>query len=210
MGAGNRVIILIVVLVSWPSFAWAVASIAFSQEPNGGWQAGWSFNNKTELEADNTALQHCGERGGTNCAIVGNFNNSCTALAVQVGNNGWAVRYGQLEQARRHALKACVAMGLPCKIAGSFCDSVKEIVETLICTHPVFAEERRLHERILNDPSSVGQVAAAIAYLRDKYCRTIQEKPQYDQSEPVDENVNCNQYSGMFRGERVYWGECFE
>lgn len=208
MGAVNRFIPLIVILASWPSFVRAEASIAFSQQPDGGWKAGWSYNNKTQIEADNLALQHCGEQGGTNCTNVGNFNSSCTALAVQVGNNGWAVRYGRQDQARRDALKACIQMGLPCRVQASFCDAVKEVVETLICTHPVFTEEERLRLTLLNDPSAAQKVAAAITYLRDKYCRTIEEVPASDQDEQVHDN--CSQHSGMYRGERVYWGECAE
>jgi hypothetical protein len=36
----------------------------------------------------------------------------------------------------------------------------------------------------------------------------VDEIPQYDDSVHVKEN--CLQYTGMFRGERVFWGMCRE
>jgi hypothetical protein len=209
MGAGKYSLMTIIALALWPTLVRAEAAIAFSQEPNGGWQLGTAYNYKTGMEAENAALNNCQKRG-TKCTPVEHFNNSCVAFAVQIGNNGWATRYGSQDQAQRDALKACARMGLRCQIQASFCDSIKEVVETLICTRPVFTEEYRLKQTILDNPNAVGESTAAISYLRQKYCRTIEEKPDQDQSEPVGENVNCQQFSGIYRGERVYWGECNE
>jgi hypothetical protein len=140
---------------------------------------------------------------------VSGFSNICIGFAVQVGHNGWASRASaNLADAKRQALRACRAMGLRCNLGASFCDTVKEVVETLICTHPIFTEEERLRTSLFDDPNNVQQVAAAIAYLHNKYCRTVQDDLISDQSEHVVEN--CYQYSGMYRGERVYWGRCLE
>ena len=83
-----------------------------------------------------------------------------------------------------------------------------EGVETLVCLYPVFAEERKLQAEINGNRATTEWVASAINYLRAKYCRTIPKAPEYDDSTSLDET--CVQHTGMFRGERVYWGGCYE
>ena len=80
--------------------------------------------------------------------------------------------------------------------------------ETLICLHPVFTEERRLTEEIDGTEATTKRIAQAINFLRAKYCMTVAGEPDYDESTSLNET--CVQHSGMFRGERVYWGGCFE
>jgi hypothetical protein len=80
---------------------------------------------------------------------------------------------------------------------------------TLICLHPVFTEERKLQAKIDGQPSSTEWIAAAINHLRGKYCRTIERKPVVDRKEAL-ENGSCYQESGIYHGERVYWGGCYE
>jgi len=52
------------------------------------------------------------------------------------------------------------------------------------------------------------EVADAINYLRAKYCREIEGNPVSEQEAHLSDN--CYQYTGIFRGERVYWGACLE
>jgi hypothetical protein len=211
MGASLRQTIFALLpiwLLLQPSNCFSEASISLSQEPDGRTYTGWANNYSTQSEASDAALQSCG-RAGTNCLPIANFNNSCVALAVQTGNNGYAVRYAsQIAQARNEALRGCVAMGLQCSIRASFCDSVKEVVKTLICTQPVFTEERRLLATVDGSPARTEYVAAAIVYLRQRYCRDIEETVSSD--EQVYAGDNCTQYAGTFRGEKVYWGQCHE
>lgn len=82
------------------------------------------------------------------------------------------------------------------------------VASTLICLYPVFAEERTLREKIDGNRSTTEWVGQAINYLHAKYCREVDETPEQDDSTQLAET--CFQYSGMFRGERVYWGGCFE
>jgi hypothetical protein len=186
----------------------AEAAIAFSQESNGSWQFGTAYDYRTLTEATDAAVQRCTQQG-SRCRIVTSFNNLCAGLAVQVGGNGFSVRTNSdQKQANRDALASCTAMGLHCTIQASFCDSVKEIVRTIICTQPVFAEERKLHTKIDGTPQRTEEVAAAINYLRAKYCRETEETLRSDREMNVGDN--CYQYSGFFRGERVYWGQCLE
>lgn len=196
-------------LLLQPSNCFSEASIAFSQEPNGGWYTGTAYNHTTQQAASDAALESC-RRTGTNCIeIAAGFSQTCVALAVQAGGNGYAVRYGaQIAQARSQAQKACAAMGLQCSIQASFCDSVREVAKTLICTKPVFTEERRLLSTVDGSQARTEYVAAAILYMYQRYCRDIVENVSSDAEVPVGDT--CTQHSGLFRGEKVYWGQCHE
>lgn len=78
----------------------------------------------------------------------------------------------------------------------------------LICLRPVFMEETKLRERINGDRATTLWVAQAINHLRGKYCREVKERLDSDDSVHLHET--CVQYTGMFRGERVFWGRCHE
>jgi tetratricopeptide (TPR) repeat protein len=77
---------------------------------------------------------------------------------------------------------------------------------TLICLHPVFTEEMRLRDQIDGNRSTTIRIAQAINYLNAKYCRLVAEIPEHDGWLGVKDN--CFQFTGMFRGERVFWGAC--
>jgi hypothetical protein len=86
-----------------------------------------------------------------------------------------------------------------------------------LCLQPVFKEEVRLRANLDGSASKTREVAAAINYLRQKYCRAIETDGRLPAGlQPLDsEDVGntggaCNLNSGMFRGERVYWGACHE
>jgi hypothetical protein len=77
---------------------------------------------------------------------------------------------------------------------------------TLICLHPVFAEELRLLQEFDGNQSTAVRIVQNINYLRAKYCRLVHEILRSDGDALIKEN--CFQYTGMFRGERVFWGAC--
>jgi hypothetical protein len=196
-------------LFAQPSNCLGEGSIAFSQESSGRSYVGGAYNHPTQQAASADALQRC-RKAGTNCIeIAANFGGTCVALALQVGNNGYAVGYhAQIAQARNEALRTCSRMGTRCYIEASFCDTFKEVAKTLICTHPVFTEERRLLSTFDGTRARAESIGAAIAYLYQRYCRDIEEELVIDGRIHVGDN--CTQYSGMFRGETVYWGSCSE
>jgi hypothetical protein len=85
-----------------------------------------------------------------------------------------------------------------------------EVVKTSICTKPVFTEIRRLSVTIDGTPAKTKEVADAINYLNATYCREIETEGRLTSDQASNVGDNCWQYSGIFRGERVYWGQCSE
>lgn len=85
---------------------------------------------------------------------------------------------------------------------------ISQLKKMAICIGPVFAAERELTGIVTKDPDQVSSVASNILYLRERYCREVDRPPMPDYSAHVGDN--CYQYSGKFRGERVYWGDCHE
>jgi hypothetical protein len=111
---------------------------------------------------------------------------------------------------------------------GSYRLTSFSVPSTLICIHPVFAEEKRLENTLtvlcagsgdtrpgclhmnVRDAQTAGHnIAEQVKYLRDKYCRRTDDTLTADQKAAIPD-TNCFQYSGIFRGERVYWGKCLE
>ncbi|WLB09464.1 hypothetical protein QIH87_47310 [Bradyrhizobium elkanii] len=87
-------------------------------------------------------------------------------------------------------------------------ETINSDESTLICLRPVFIEEMRLRDRIDGNRATTIWVAQAINHLNAKYCRLVDEIPTHDDSVQVKDT--CFQYTGMFRGERVFWGGCHE
>jgi hypothetical protein len=205
-----------VVCTFWPSLCAAGGAIYVSQEVNGAVVYGTAYNYPTMSGAANVAEKDCRARG-LSCKLLATVAGGCLALAVQSGNNGFAGGLGSdLTGAQSQALVGCGRMGMPCKVESSFCDTVKEpdeSFETLICIHPVFTEEKRLEYTIISsstaeEAETAARLAAqAVAYLHSKYCRTIKGRLFPDQQTMIW-GSNCLQDSAMFRGERVYWGDC--
>ena len=193
------------------SAASAETAVFFSQNRNGGWSAGWHSNQSTKREAYQLGMEDCEKNGGTACTLVGDvFSNACVALAVQSGGNGYSmVVRPTKDEASKLALSRCNRMGARCRVVGTVCDDVKE--RQVICTKPVFKEEFRLKQTLDGTPEKTKSVTEAINYLNSQYCRTTYDDfPDSDESEPVEGVEMCRQYSGLFRGERVYWGLCHE
>lgn len=93
--------------VSWGSFA-------LSRENS--W-SGWVVDETSEGAARQAALENCASRGGTNCAVVFTFANTCAAVAASDHDSFWVQGYG-LPEARRRALEGC---GKNCEIFREGC-----------------------------------------------------------------------------------------
>jgi hypothetical protein len=78
---------------------------------------------------------------------------------------------------------------------------------TLICVHPIFAEEVRLRGMIDGTPQMTQRVANAINYLRSAYCRHIDGHLQAHVALQAG-GINCWQYIAKYKGEDVYYGDC--
>ena len=76
----------------------------------------------------------------------------------------------------------------------------------LICLRPMFEEEVRLRQMLDGTSGRTADVAEALQYLRERLCRITREPLEADSEIHVADN--CYQYSGVHRGERVYWGAC--
>jgi len=83
--------------------------------------------------------------------------------------------------------------------------------ETEICLRPVFIEEMRLREMIDGKRSTTQWVAQALNHLKSKYCAIVTAEIEPDDSVSAgDTGGACQQYTGLYRGERVFWGACHE
>lgn len=78
----------------------------------------------------------------------------------------------------------------------------------VICIRPVFEQELELRKQIDGSQEKAERIAKAIVYLRNEFCRSISDTPESASSSQIAEN--CFQYSGTYRGEKVYWGQCHE
>lgn len=93
-----------------------------------------------------------------------------------------------------------------CRLGGGA--AVVRTGSTTICIRPVFEQELKLQGHIDGTEDRSQEVAEAIIYLRDQFCRTTHEVLMADRQQHL--GGNCLEYSGIFRRERVYWGECHE
>ena len=82
-------------------------SIAFSQEANGGYNYGISWNHATRDAARSRAVQECRNKGGRNCGEVLAFRNTCGAVAIG-GGNGYGTGGGDsVDAAEQSAISKC-------------------------------------------------------------------------------------------------------
>jgi hypothetical protein len=102
----------------------AEAALAFGQGSGGTqWAVGGAWNYANVADAEAKAAQNCQSRG-PNCRTVRTFKNTCIALAVQDGANGYAWQVdADIEAARQQALNACTKYGRACTVKQSFCDA---------------------------------------------------------------------------------------
>lgn len=81
---------------------------------------------------------------------------------------------------------------------------------TVICLRPIFDETDRLEQKIDGNRETTEWVAQAINYLHARYCRQMTGKPSSGQTMASFAGGACQELSGMYLGERVYWEECHE
>ncbi len=104
------------------SNGYADGAIAFGEYGEGGWASGYASNTLTEADARTTAMVNCNARG-YNCIVRSTFKDTCAALAVQDGGNGWAISLSENpDLAQADVQQRCHSYGLPCSIQTVFCD----------------------------------------------------------------------------------------
>lgn len=79
--------------------------------------SGFALDYRTKEQAEEAALAHCRSRGGVDCIVEANFDNSCVAIATSDVHSRW-VQERTLRKARREALRNC---GSGCRILWEGC-----------------------------------------------------------------------------------------
>ena len=96
-------------------------SIAFSQEPGGGYAWGMAWDHDNLTAARRQAVAACQDRGGSNCAEQVWFRNACGALYIGDGN-GWGSGWGRTKSiAEDMARGQCRSRNSNCQQAASQC-----------------------------------------------------------------------------------------
>jgi hypothetical protein len=123
---------------------WGAVAVA----PNLDW--GYSYNFKTEKEAQNSALGRCMGQNGADCKLVATVPGYCIALAVSGGEKKWAVSgiTGALNVAEPDAIFHCNEKS--CVVVASLCaDNVRHVWQPpggaksgLVQTAPAASDKR--------------------------------------------------------------------
>lgn len=79
--------------------------------------------------------------------------------------------------------------------------------ETLICSQPLVEVELALKAKIDGTRKKTIEIADALNFLHRKFCRVTLES--LEEATREQKSDTCYQMSGNYRGETVYWGECF-
>ena len=96
-------------------------SIAFSQQGDGGYQWGFTWDFESREVARNRAIAECRSKGGRSCSEIFWFRNTCGALAIG-GANGWGAGAGATTlEAQRSALEQCRTTNRNCRLSVSRC-----------------------------------------------------------------------------------------
>jgi hypothetical protein len=78
-----------------------------------------------------------------------------------------------------------------------------------ICSQPLFAKEMEARGAIYGrDYEKAIEGAKWLNETKPKFCRRIKGRLHHDSDTHV--SGNCFQYTGIYEGRRVYWGECGE
>ena len=105
-------------------------SVAFSQQGDGGYQWGFTWDFESREVARNRAIAGCRNKGGRSCSEIFQFRNTCGALAIG-GANGWGAGAGATTlEAQRGALAQCRTRNRDCQIAVSRCAKASTKVAT--------------------------------------------------------------------------------
>ena len=122
-------------------------SIAFSQQTDGGYDWGITWNFESREAARNRAMAGCRSEGGRNCSEIFWFRNTCGALAIG-GGNGWGTGSGETAlAAQRGALGKCRARNRDCRIAVSRCANASSTTTAESLTFSSGREQRKREDR---------------------------------------------------------------
>ena len=75
-----------------------------------------------------------------------------------------------------------------------------------ICTKPIFDEVARLKTSIDGTASRTNYATHAAEYLMGSYCRKVLASISPDGVKTTSDS--CSEFTGIYLGERVYWGTC--
>ena len=133
--------------VPTPKTADLWGSIAFSQDPSGGYTWAIVWNSSGAEQAKQAGLEVCQREGGESCQDVGWFRNACGALALGDGN-GFGTGGGETtDKAERAALERCRVSNRNCRIEVSRCsDRQNEVFR--VARSPGKKEPNVAHEAI--------------------------------------------------------------
>lgn len=122
-------------------------SIAFSQQPDGGYEWGITWNAESQQAARSRAVAGCRSEGGRNCSEIMWFRNTCAALAIG-GGNGWGTGAGATTaEAQREALEKCRARNRDCQVAVSRCAVASTTAVAQSLGYSSRREQRKLRDR---------------------------------------------------------------
>lgn len=122
-------------------------SIAFSQQPDGGYKWGITWNSRSREGAESQAITGCRGEGGRSCTEIYWFRNTCGALAIG-GGNGWGTGAGATAvDAQRGALAKCRTRNRDCQIAVARCAVASTNAVTQSLTYSSRGEQPKLRDR---------------------------------------------------------------
>ena len=122
-------------------------SIAFSQQADGGYEWGITWNSDSREAARNRAIAGCRREGGRICSEIFWFRNTCGALAIGSGN-GWGAGSGETTvKAQRGALEKCRTRNRDCQIAVSRCAVASTTAVAQSLTFSSRREQRKRRDR---------------------------------------------------------------
>lgn len=109
-------------------------------QPQGHWQdqwgslaissdgtTGWAFSQSSERIAQESAIENCISKGGTQCEVNLTYQNACIAV-VNGDNGGYASSDATNQKAIKRAMKSCKKAGQKhCELLRTECSPVKWI-----------------------------------------------------------------------------------
>jgi hypothetical protein len=85
------------------------------------------------------------------------------------------------------------------------CRTWENCAGTMICDRPLFRILQRLKQSHDGSAEKGQEITATLGYVHMTYCRTTDEEVTANDSTALGD---CTQFTGMHRGQRVYWEVC--
>lgn len=105
-------------------------------------------------------------------------------------------------------LVAVILIGLVPAQATAQCHIEEKGAQKTICIRPIFSDILATCDQLYTNPADVELVANQINRMFVRYCRRSVGDLIADKEDDLSRGYGCKQYSGIYRGERVYWGSC--